>query len=219
MRGLRFDFLAALIVLSHLMAVETVRSSEPSTGTSAVGLSAKNEIFVASNGWHSAIFISRAAIPGAANPVAADFPTALFLGFGWGDAKYFPNRDPGVMNLLSAALLPTPSVLHVTGLPTHPRDAFPKDEVIGLKVSPDGFSALLRFLNAAFSRDGAERLIVYAPGLHSYSTFYRATGEFHLFNNCNSWTARGLVAAGIPIDADSILRAADLMESLRQVAK
>ncbi|MDA1324915.1 MAG: DUF2459 domain-containing protein [Proteobacteria bacterium] len=185
----------------------------------AADVRAQRQIFVASNGWHSAIFISRAAIPGDANPVAADFPAALFLGFGWGDADYFPNRDPGILTLLSAALQPTPSVLHVTGLPTHPRDAFPKDEVIGLKVSADGFRALLRFINAAFSRDGAGRVIVHAPGLHSYSTFYRATGEFHLFNNCNSWTARGLAAAGIPIDADSILRAAGLMESLRKIAK
>jgi len=214
-----FGFPAVLIMLIPLMAVETARSSEPPARNPAVGLSAQKEIFVASNGWHSAIFIARSAIPVDADSVAADFPAAYYLGFGWGDADYFSKRDPGVLTLLGAALQPTPSVLHVTGLPTHPRDAFPKGEVIGLRVPADGFRALLGFLNATFARDGAGRVIVHAPGLHSYSTFYRATGDFHLFNNCNSWTARGLAAAGIPIDSDSILRAAGIMEALRKVEK
>ncbi len=180
---------------------------------------AQREIFVASNGWHSAIFVTLAAIPRDAIPEASDFPEAAFLGFGWGDAAYFPARDPGFVSLLSAAFQPTPSVLHVTGLTTHPRDAFPTDEIIGLTISADGFRNLLAFLNAAFSREGARRATAFAPGLHSFSTFYRATGEFHLFNNCNSWTARGLAAAGLPIEADSILRAEGLMASLREIAK
>jgi hypothetical protein len=33
---------------------------------------------------------------------------------------------------ISATLQPTPSVIHVSGLSSHPRDAFPKDEVIGM---------------------------------------------------------------------------------------
>ena len=180
---------------------------------------AKREIFVASNGWHSAIFVARAAIPRDILPISSHFPKAVFLGFGWGDAGYFPKRDPGLAILLSAALQPTPSVIHVTGLSSHPRDAFPKDEVIGLKISADGFRKLLGFVNTTFSREGAGRIAVFAPGLHAYSKFYRANGEFHLFDNCNSWSARGLAAAGLRIDADTIFRAEGLMSALRDIAK
>ena len=180
---------------------------------------ARREIFVASNGWHSAIFVARAAIPSGAISVAPDFPKAVYLGFGWGDADYFPKRDPGILTLLSAAFQPTPSVLHVTGLSSHPRAAFPKDEVIGVTLSADGFRDLLGFLNAAFSRDGAGRVTAIAPGLHAFSKFYRAKGDFHLFNNCNSWTARGIAAAGLPIEADGIIRADGLMSAVREIAK
>jgi uncharacterized protein (TIGR02117 family) len=194
-------------------------STPPGAGTQESRPTANREIFVASNGWHSAIFIAKTTIPRNSIPEITDFPKAVFLGFGWGDAAYFPERDPGVLTLLNAALQPTPSVVHVTGLSSHPRDAFPKDEVIRLTLSAEGFRKLLDFLNGAFARVGAGRAAVFAPGLHRYSKFYRAQGEFHLFNNCNSWTARGLAAAGLPLDPDTTFRAESLMASLREIAK
>ena len=217
-------FCGMLIAMGQLLTAEPVRGSDL-TAQNATGakdmaqdrrLKAQREIFVASNGWHSAIFVARAAIPRDAIPEASDFPEAAFLGFGWGDAAYFPKRDPGILTLLNAAFQPTPSVIHMTGLSSHPRDAFPKDDIIGLTLSADGFRELLAFLYAAFSREGAGRATAHAPGLHAFSKFYRATGDFHLFNNCNSWTARGLAVAGVPIEADSIIRAEGLMDSLRE---
>ena len=207
-----------LIALNTLLTAQPVRGGEETPQKQDGRLMAARDIFVASNGWHTAIFVSRAAIPTGAIPEASDFPEAVFLGFGWGDAAYFPERDPGVLTLLSAAFQPTPSVIHVTGLSSHPRDAFPKDDVIGLTLSNDGFRNLLGFLNVTFSRKGARRATAHAPGLHAFSKFYRATGDFHLFNNCNSWTARGLAAAGVPIEANRIFRAEDLMASLREIS-
>ena len=223
----RFLLLGVLIALIALLSTATAMGDDRATTSPTRAMSvvpdsrvtAAREIFVASNGWHSAIFIARATIPRGAIPVVEDFPRAVYLGFGWGDAAYFPDPEPGVLTLISAALQPTPSVIHVTGLSSHPRDAFPKDEVIVLKLSADGFQKLLGFLNAAFSREGAGRVIVQAPGLHSFSKFYRAEGQFHMFNNCNSWTARGLEAGGLPIKADTIFRAEGLMAELRVIAK
>lgn len=204
-------YLGMLIALGRLLVAEPVWGADLAAQT--------RQIFVASNGWHSAIFVARAAIPGNAIPVASDFPKAVYLGFGWGDADFFPARDPGILTWLSAAFQPTPAVLHVTGLSSHPRDAFPKDDVIGLTVSAEGFRNLLAFLNATFSRDAAGRVAVHAPGLHPFSKFYPATGEFHMFNNCNSWTARGLAAAGLPMESGGIVLADDLMTAVRKIAK
>jgi uncharacterized protein (TIGR02117 family) len=220
-------FCGVLLALSGLLVTATVIGGPPAlkpAGEAGQGgqsgyPKAPRQIFVASNGWHSAIFVARAAIPGNAIPVLSDFPLAAYLGFGWGDAEYFPTRDPGIWTMLNAAFRPTPSVLHVTGLSSHPRDAFPKDEVVALTLSDDGFRKLLAFLNAAFQRDPAGRVAVYAPGLHAFSKFYRARGKFDLFNNCNNWTARGLAAAGLPIQPDRIFRAQGLMAAVREIAK
>ena len=178
---------------------------------------AQMEIVVASNGWHSAIFLDRAKVPPGAIPEAADFPGARYLGFGWGDAEFFPARDPGILMALNAALQPTPSVLHVTGLWLPPRQAYPKDEVIALGISARGFEKLVRYLSATFARENDKRAKVFAPGLNRYSKFYRANGEFHLLNTCNSWTARGLAVAGVAMDDTSVIRAEDLMAQLREL--
>jgi uncharacterized protein (TIGR02117 family) len=176
-------------------------------------------IFVASNGWHSTIFVSRSALTAADLPEIADFPDAVYIGFGWGDAEYFPRRDPGVLTLLSAALLPTPSVIHVTGLRINPRNAYPHDEVVSLKVSREDLRNLRQFLSGSFDRGGLSRGRVVAPGLNPQSLFYNAKGEFHLFNTCNSWTARGLSASGVAIEPQGLVRAEDIMAELRALNK
>jgi uncharacterized protein (TIGR02117 family) len=175
-------------------------------------------IYVASNGWHSAIVIPRAALPPGVLPEAADFPRAAYLSFGWGDAAYFPAREATTGMALSAALRPTPAVIHLAGLPGHPRDVFPHDEVVELKADAQAFEALLAYLDATFERAGAERAEASAPGLHRFSRFYPATGEFHLFNTCNTWTAGGLAAAGWRVRVTGTVTAEELMAQVRPLA-
>ena len=175
-------------------------------------------IYVASNGWHSAIVVPRAALPAGGVPEAADFPEAAYLSFGWGDATYFPARDPSFGMALGAAFTPTPAVLHLSGLALPPQDVFQSEEVVALSVTSAGFAGLIAYLDASFARDGAARIEASAPGLHSFSLFYPATGEFHLFNTCNTWTARGLAAAGLPVRASGTVTAEELMVQLRSLA-
>jgi uncharacterized protein (TIGR02117 family) len=173
------------------------------------------EVYVTSNGWHSAIVVPRAALPTGAIPEAADFPGAAYLSLSWGDAEYFPVREPTFGMTLRAALQPTPAVLHMAGLPSHPRDAFPADELVELKTTSEGFEKLVAYLDSAFNRAGAARAQASEPGLYRFSLFYRAKGEFHLFNTCNTWTARGLKAGGWRVRVTGTVTAEDLMAQIR----
>lgn len=175
-------------------------------------------IYVTSNGWHSAIVVPRAALPAGAIPEAADFPGAAYLSLGWGDAEYFPARAPTLGMKLRAALQPTPAVIHMAGLPFHPRDVFPANEVVELMTTTRGFETLVAYLDATFDREGAARAQASQPGLYRFSRFYRAKGEFHLFNTCNTWTARGLEAGGWPIRVSGTVTAEDLMARVRPLA-
>ena len=178
----------------------------------------KIAIYVTSNGWHSGIVVARALLPAGAIPEAADFPDAPYLSLGWGDAEFYPARRPTFAMTLRAAFQPTPAVVHMAGLPGHPREVFPTNEVVELRVSTEGFRNLLAYLDGSFARDGRERTRSITPGLYSFSRFYRATGKFHLANTCNTWTARGLELAGLPIRVSGTLRAEDLMAQVRQFA-
>jgi len=173
------------------------------------------EVYVTSNGWHSAIVVPRAALPTGAIPEAADFPAAAYLSLSWGDAEYFPVREPTLGMTLRAALQPTPAVLHMAGLSSHPRDVFPAEELVELKTTTEGFEKLVTYLDSTFDRAGAARAQASEPGLYNFSLFYRAKGEFHFFNTCNTWTARGLKAGGWPVRVTGTVTAEDLMAQIR----
>ncbi len=176
-------------------------------------------IYVTSNGWHSEIAFARAHLPAGAIPEAADFPAARYLSFGWGDAEYYPAPEKDLGMTLSAALLPTPAVVHLAGLPAHPSDIFPGDEVIEMKISAEGFRKLTAYLDASFARGGKARARAVTPGLYGFSQFYPATGKFHLFNTCNSWTAKGLEQSGLPVTVFGTWTAEDLMAQLRRAVE
>ena len=121
----------------------------------------KIAIYVTSNGWHSEIVIARAQLSTSAIPEATDFPDAPYLSFGWGDETYYPEPDPTVEMALRAALVPTPAVVHMSGLRAHPSNVFPADEVVEVKLTQVEFQRLVTYLDASFARRFSRRR---APG-------------------------------------------------------
>ena len=173
-------------------------------------------LHVVSNGWHTGIVIARSDLAAGQVPEVADVPDAAYLEFGWGDRDYYPAPRPTTGMALSAALAPTPSVVHLTGR-DHPPAVPGSDgaEALSLTVSAAGLERLVARLDTVFDRPpGMDRATVVAPGLTPRSRFYAAHGSFHLFNNCNTWTARKLNAAGVPV-ATGALTADVLMRRLR----
>ena len=174
-------------------------------------------VFVSSNGWHSEIVIARASLPHAALPEAADFPDANYLGVAWGDAEYFPLPDPGFEDALAAALDPGPAVVHLIALERNPKFVFPKNEVVELELSEVSFAKLVTYLDMAVARESESAAATGRPGLYRFSRFYPANGEFHLFNTCNTWTARALAASGLPVRPAGTVTAEDLMRQVRDI--
>ncbi len=211
------------VALAGLFVAMAVTASAAWPGTIATAADAGEDrgitIQVTSNGWHTAIVVPRAAMPADAVPEAADFPDTAYLGFGWGDAEYFPEPEPTFAMTLRAGLRPTPAVMHVSGLDLPVGVTFPSVEVVDLTVTASGFRSLIGFLHDSFARGGADRVAASAPGLYRFSKFYPATGRFHMLNTCNTWTARGLAAAGLPVEAGGTRMADDLMTQLRPLAR
>ena len=172
-------------------------------------------IFVRSNGWHTEVVIPRGTLPDEMLPEVADFPGATWLSVGWGDAGYFPAREPSLGQTLDAMFRPTPAVLLLTGLAGAPREVFPSGEVVALQVDADGFRGLLAHVAASFDRAGAPRAWAHLAGRHRFSLFYPATGRFHLFSTCNTWTATALAAAGLPVRSFAVMTAEDVMAQIR----
>jgi len=176
-----------------------------------------HRVWVVSNGWHSGIVLARADVPENVIPEIADFPQARFFEFGWGDAEFYPAREAGAWLALRAAF-PGPAVMHVAGLPDHPARIWPNVTILPFAVSAEALSRLLAFLRDSFDRAGAGRAVVTARGIYPFSLFYPATGRFHVFNNCNSWTAQALTAMGFGVSLGGVNTADDLISRIRPFA-
>ena len=171
-------------------------------------------IQVTSNGWHTAIIVPAVAVAGTL-PEAADFPGARYLEFGWGDRVYYPAKDKTLGMTLAAALAPTPAVMHMAGRAAAPTGRSGGPEVVPVALTEAGFRHLVGAIAATFERPSGGPADSVSRGLYPGSRFYHAHGEFHLFNTCNTWTARMLRAGGVAISPSGIVTADGLMARLR----
>lgn len=187
----------------------------PASSSSLPGGEAAHTIYVVSNGWHTGIGLAREDLPPGRVPEVADFPEAPFFEFGWGDRNYYPAPKPSFAMALDAALVPSPAVMHLVGLHWPPHQSFPKSEVLAVVLSAAQLDRMTTAIAASFDRPAGGRAAVLAPGLYATSRFYPAHGRFHLLNTCNSWTARILAEAGLPLSGFRAIRAEDLMSRLR----
>ena len=155
--------------------------------------------------------------PSVTLPEVADFSDAAFLEFGWGDSTYYPAKKKTLGMALIAALVPTAAVMHMAMLQAPLEDDGSELEVISVKLTESGFRHLAQAIAAEFERPPGGRAESISRGLYPDSYFYHARGKFHLFNTCNTWTARMLRASGIAISPSEIVTADGLMTRLREV--
>ena len=198
----------SVVLLTGCKTVPAIKDTGPRTRL----------IYVTSNGWHTAIVVPAPALATTgAIPEVEDFSGAAFLEFGWGDRTYYPAEEKTLGMTLSAALVPTPAVMHVAGHQAPPEDDTGY-ELISVELTEEGFRRLGKMLAAEFERPIGGRAEPISRGLYPHSYFYRAHGDFHLFNTCNTWTARMLHASGVALSPAGIVTADKLMTRLRAAA-
>jgi uncharacterized protein (TIGR02117 family) len=188
------------------------------TGTSPpyAGQSPVRPVWLVAPGWHTGLVVRQSDIPPEFFPESADFPDAEFLEIGWGERDYYQARESSAWLALKAALVPSPSVLHVVGFRGPPDIYFGSAEVLRIELPEPGLRRLAAYLHGSVSRRGARRAASIGPGLYGDSRFYEAEGQFDLFNNCNVWTARALQAAGLPITPSRAVTAGNLRCQVRR---
>ena len=172
--------------------------------------------YVANHGWHTGLIVRSADVPREAWPARRDFPDARYLELGWGDREYYMREDPGIWLGLRALFWPTDSAIHAVAVRDAIEREFPASEIVELRVSEAGFRRLVEFVAASHARDAAGDWIVLGPGQRpDRSRFYASGRRFHLFETCNTWVARALREAGVPINPRAAITAGSLMRQVR----
>jgi len=174
-------------------------------------------IYLVSHGTHTTIVLHRADIPDNIWPKLGNFPDMEYLEVGWGDMNLYQMPDPIPLEFfLKAALLPTASVLHIDVFNDHVPAYFPNYEIIKIELSSAGFERLSRTIASSFALDKAGNTTSLSPGRYGKSRFYLSRETYHLFNNCNVWTARALRTAGLPITPATATSVGNLMSQARK---
>ena len=192
---------AGLLVLAACSGAAT-RSTTPAAPTAAS--QQRQLVYVVRRGWHIDIGIARADAQPPLLQVAAAFPEARYLLFGFGDRRYLLNGGAGNM---VAALWGGAGLVLVTSLESQqPRQVFGPDNVIELTLTPQQMSGLQAFIGRSLAaRDGA--LLPVPPGPHavgSFSAFYESAQRYSARHTCNTWAAEVLESAQLPIDSSAV---------------
>jgi len=122
---------------------------------------------------------------------------AHWVAFGWGDKGFYLNTPtwadltPGTALKASFGLSGT--AMHITyhrGLQEGPL-------CHRILLSPEAYLRLVGYIASGFARDPAGSAMPISGAHYTHSdAFYEATGRYHLFHTCNSWTNAGLKACG-----------------------
>jgi uncharacterized protein (TIGR02117 family) len=164
----------------------------------------KVEVYLIKQYWHTAIVIESNEIDKNKYRFMKFFEGYNLLDFGWGDELFYQHPDFDLYLGARAILKPTSSTLRVEGISLSKQDYFDYSEiVIKLLIDSNRLEKILDYIEATFYKIDDEYVVLNSLG--GSITFFKAKGEYHLFNTCNTWLARCLKQAGFDIDTNIIL--------------
>jgi uncharacterized protein (TIGR02117 family) len=178
----------------------------------------EHEIFVVKHGWHAGIVLPRHALPPEALPDFPGVPASPFVEIGWGEASYYPSKDPGTCTLLAAGLWPTSSVVYVVPLQNAAPTAFPQSEQVRIRVSRAELLAVADAVRQSLVVNEDDASDPAAEGHAPGSRFFRSPFSYHAFNNCNHWAAAVLRSAGCSTRPRYTLTVERVMDQARECA-
>ncbi len=195
-----FLLLPFLFLLSFLTGCRTAPTEPPT----AIECKTPRAFYVVSHGWHTGIVVDRKEVIEAVPQLESGFDKGRYIEIGWGDEQFYRAQAVKPTLALRALLWPTSTVFHIVGVPDAPRRYFSGSEVVEVSVPQAGYEKLLAFLAQGFHRTSGNDVVKLGKGLYGNSRFYRAEGNFHVFNTCNTWVAKAIKETGYPISTATI---------------
>ncbi|NNG28038.1 MAG: DUF2459 domain-containing protein [Ignavibacteriaceae bacterium] len=164
------------------------------------------QIYLTKQYWHTAVVIKKVDIDTTIFPEVNLFDDASLIDIGWGDEEFYqhPGFDSGLA--YKALFYATPSTIRVEGIRIPMQQYFDISEiVVEFTISKNQLDTLCTYISkTVWQNNNGQPDILSTQGLGRI-IFFKANGEYHLFNTCNTWLARGLKHTGINITDDIIL--------------
>ena len=169
-------------------------------------LTGKKEIHLIKQYWHTAIVIDKNNIDPNILPEIEYFNDFSLFDFGWGDEEFYQHSgfDSGLA--FKALFYSTPSTLRVEGIGISKDTYFDISEiVVRILVTDEQLKKIVNFISSTIYRNNNGSPVILSEQGLGRIIFFRANGNYYLFNTCNTWLASCLASAGIEIDDNIIL--------------
>lgn len=175
------------------------------------------EVHVVSHGWHVGIVLPVNEVFNEIMPSSLHISNEQnFAEFGWGDRDFYMDDSPGIWTTIKGGLLPSSSTLHVAAFSNTPEEQFSRLERVSIRLTQDGYRALLKRAERYFSRDDEGNVIELGDGLYADARFYKSPRWYYVPKTSNKWVALLLDEAGMPINTFTAVRSSNV---IRQAAK
>lgn len=177
-------------------------------------------VHILNNGFHTDIAVPRLALEAGGGPLA-DASRSVGAGdwilIGWGDAKFFVDQSPmedRILDGLRAFFRPgNVSVVMLDPETGDPARRFDPESRRTLILSPEAFAGLRGRVQASLVlSEGEPRLSTARNGDGAH--FFASREHFWIGYLCNSWTARVLNAAGLPVRPARSVTAGEVIAAL-----
>ena len=163
-------------------------------------------IYLIKQRWHTAVVFQKKDIDSTILPEVKYLSDAELIDVGWGDAAFYQHPDFDWDLAYQALFYPTPSTLRIEGIFISHQQYFDISEiVVELKIESVQLKTLLKYISDTIWKDKNGKDTVLSTQYLNRVYFLKANGEYHLFNTCNTWLARGLKQSGFNFKDDIIL--------------
>ncbi len=191
----------AIFFISVLTYIQTLGDSL----AVAADTNKHHDIYLVKSAWHVGILIRIDSLSSSMLPVLSSFREYSYVDMGWGDEDFYQADGINYFYAVKAALIPTSSVIKVTGHYGDLNDIIRwSDFAIKIRLDSEVYVKLLRFIDDSFLNEGGKRIVT-KKEVGGAIKFYKSTLSYSLIYTCNTWVADALKHAGLDIDPNEII--------------
>lgn len=187
--------LATLVCLLSSCASRQAKVSIPVSA-------APHIIYLVYRHWHTSIVLDARQLALHSPLLAEQVRGEDYARIGWGDGDYFTGKSKSWGSASKALVASRYSALQLLTYSAQGLQEIPADTIVPLAIGEQGLQQLINMIEASIALDKQLQPIqlpATAAEGEEVGVFFRATGRYGLFYNCNSWSAEALQRAGLPL--------------------
>lgn len=208
-------FARLALVFGALALADCTSLASRSVSETSSSTAGQFTIFVVKRKWHTDIGFPVTDLRAPLSALAPRPAGTRYVLFGFGDRHYL--MDKGSMHSLMGAIWPGPGLILVTNLKVTPEEAFGAANALRLTLSQNEERSLEKFVWDTLATQ-ADSAAMRAPGPYEGSYYYDSVPGYSALHTCNTWTAEGLHAAGLPVSSVGVVFSGQVWRRVRALS-